>query len=369
MKNSYLALICGILLFVVLSMAWCQPKSTSTSGTARSSAAPLPTGSATPAPSPTAFGNAPSSDSQSAELRNALNKTAPAVIRVSVFDSSGKLLRAGTGFFVSDDGKFVTNRHLVEGGINAIATTADKKIHNVTGIMAESTELNLALLKAETKQVPFLPLNKVATPDAGVRVAVVGSPLTRREEKNSETRIATRRSDEKGEWLDLSVPPANDASGSPVINEAGEVVGIATLNSEKNPAAIQVLSVSTVQSFLAKVQPGATARWPASGGELQTAEASPSPYRTPKVARKGKIIFNPAPAYPLEARGAKIAKGSGSYRIVFDTAGHAKNVQVLRSTGAAILDRAVVTALQQWKSEPGEEWSIVVPVTFQPGPN
>ena len=296
-----------------------------------------------------------------------MSKTAPAVIRVSVFDSTGKLLRVGTGFFVSSDGKFVTNRHLLDGGVNAIATTADKKIHNVSGVLTESSELDLALLKAETKQVPALPLRKATTAEAGVRVAIVESPLTRREQTNPETKIAGHRSDEKEEWLELAAPPSNEKAGSPVVNETGDVIGIVTLDPAKGAPTNKILSASALQSFLAKVEPGAAPRWLTSADDTQPAGVSPSPTKTPKMTRKGKIIFNPAPSYPSEARGAKIPNGSGSYRIVFDTAGHAKNVQVVRSTGAQILDRAVVSALQQWKSEPGEEWSVVVPVTFQPG--
>jgi TonB family protein len=359
MKNSYLALICGVLLFIVLSMAWCKPQpksqpaatpspSVSPSTSASSTAAPVssPTSTATPSASASAI--------QSGELRKVADQAAPTVILVSVFDASGKLLRTGTGFFISDDGKFVTNRSLVEGGVNAIANTADKKIHNVAGVLVESPELDLAVLKADAKPVPFLPLNRAAAPEPGVRVAIIGSSLSHREAANLETKVAARRSDEKKEWLELSMPIPNDANGSPVVNESGEVVGILTLDRTKNPATSGVLSSGALQSFLAKVEPDATPRW---------AEAAPSPTKPPK--RKGKILFNPPPNYPPEAYTAAI-KGTGHFRIVFDTDGHAKNVQIVSSTGAALLDRAAMTAFQQWKSDPGPEWSIVVPVSFQP---
>jgi TonB family protein len=359
MKNSYLALICGALLFIVLSMAWCkpQPKSqpdaspppgVSPSMSTSPTAAPVlsPTARATPSASASAI--------QSGELRKVADKVGPAVILMSVFDASGKLLRTGTGFFISDDGTFVTNRNLVEGGVNAIANTADKKIHNVAGVLMESPELDLAVLKADAKPVPFLALNKAAAPEPGTRVAIIGSPVSRREAGSLETEVAAKRSDEKREWLELSAPIPNDANGSPVVNESGEVVGILALDRAKNPATSGVLSSSVLQSFLAKVEPNATPRW---------AEASPSPTKPPK--RKGKIIFNPAPNYPSDAYNAAI-KGTGHFRIVFDTDGHAKSVQIVSSTGAAVLDRAAMTAFQQWKSDPGPEWSIVVPVSFQP---
>src|SRR6266478_4777291 len=198
MKNSYLALICGVLLFIVLSMAWCQPRTTPQAG-----ASPPPETRplnriATPSPSPTVPQSASPTESQSAELRKAASKATHAVVLVSVFDAAGQLLRTGTGFFVSNDGRFVTNRHLVEGGVNAVAKTADDKIYNVAGVLAESSDLDLALLKADTKQVSSLPLNNVTTLESNARVAVVGSPLARRE--TIETKIAARRSDDKGEW-------------------------------------------------------------------------------------------------------------------------------------------------------------------------
>jgi hypothetical protein len=31
-----------------------------------------------------------------------------------------------------------------------------------------------------------------------------------------------------------------------------------------------------------------------------------------------------------------------------------------------VLDQAAVSALHDWRSEPGREWSLVVPITFKP---
>jgi TonB family protein len=360
MKNSYLALICGVLLFIVLSMAWCQPHTTPQAGASPPPETPPPTPMATASSSPTVSPSASPTETQSAELRKAASKAAPAVVLVSVFDASGQLLRTGAGFFISSDGRFVTNRHLVEGGVNAVAKTADNKIYNVAGVLAESSDLDLALLKADTKQVSTLPLNTVTTPESDARVAVVGSPLAHRQA--IEAKITARRSDDKSEWLELDAPLSNDASGSPVINENGVVVGIITSDRTKSPPANSILSANAVQSFLAKIEPNATARWAASVTQVSP---SPSASKSPVVRRK--IVFNPPPTFPSDVRRANpTAMGSGSYRIYFDVTGRAKNVQILKSTGAAPLDRAAITALQQWKSEPGQEWTIVVPVSFQP---
>ena len=77
-----------------------------------------------------------------------------------MFDSSGKVLRTETAFFISGDGRFITTAHAIDGGINAVAKMADGGIYNVSGILAASTAIDLAVLQADVKRVPFLTLNK-----------------------------------------------------------------------------------------------------------------------------------------------------------------------------------------------------------------
>ena len=59
--------------------------------------------------------------------------------------------------------------------------------------------------------------------------------------------------------------------------------------------------------------------------------------------------------------------GSGKYRVTFDANGLVKNVQTVESTGQTVLDQAAIRALQQWRVEPpGRDWTVLVPITFQP---
>jgi TonB family protein len=286
-----------------------------------------------------------------------VKKVGPAVISISVFDPSGQLLRTGTGFYVSNDGRFISNWHVVEGGAHAVAKSADGKIRNVTGVMASSSALDLAVLKAETKiGVPFLKLSK--TLEVKTPVAVVGSSLTRREQPLATVEVSPQQADSGGELL-ASAPLSAAATGTPLINENGEVVGVTTIAKDSSGATkVVVRPVSALASLLAKTSPETAARW--AGTEAE----SPTPSPTPKKLR---IVANPAPVYPQEARRANPPiGGSGRFRIVFDSKGQAREVQVIRSTGQSILDQAAVDAFYQWKSEPGHEWSLVVPITFRP---
>src|SRR5207253_11179618 len=101
------------------------------------------------------------------DLAKCARETGPAVILVSVFDPAGKLIATGNGFFITETGRFITSARVIAGGENAVAKTADGKIYNVTGFLSVSSPLDLAVLQAEVKKVPFLSFNKTTTPAAG----------------------------------------------------------------------------------------------------------------------------------------------------------------------------------------------------------
>src|ERR1700704_5519588 len=68
--------------------------------------------SAQPSPAPT---------SDFAEVAQSVR---PAVVIGSVFDETGHLSANGHGFFVSDDGKFIADRGVMAGGVNAVGKRA-----------------------------------------------------------------------------------------------------------------------------------------------------------------------------------------------------------------------------------------------------
>ena len=55
------------------------------------------------------------------DVKKLATMTRPSVALVTVYDKSGKVIKLGSGFFVSPDGKFVTNSHVIEGAANATA--------------------------------------------------------------------------------------------------------------------------------------------------------------------------------------------------------------------------------------------------------
>jgi TonB family protein len=285
----------------------------------------------------------------SSDLEKIGTNVRPSVIWVTVFDSKGNLLRTESGFFISADGRIVTTAHAIEGAVNAVAKTGDGGIYNVSGVLAASKELDLAILEAEVKPrklVRFLELNKDPDLPVGTSVVAVGSGLAVNEGSPKEMTIAAQKADH----LELTGATPPSSVGCPLVNETGAVVGVVTSAGEKTAAR----SSTALESLSSRVAADTHARW------LATAEASATPKPTPKP----RIVYAPAPAFPPGVSQGGVA-GTGRFRLSFDASGNATNVQVVRSTGNPYFDSAAIKTLRQWKSAPSQGWSATVPVTFQ----
>lgn len=306
--------------------------------------------SASPSPSPTQAAQAGAGQRPTIDSSRLENSVQPAVFWITVFNSSGKLLRTETAFFISGDGRFITTAHAIEGGINAVAKMADGRIYNVSGILAASTTLDLAVLQADVKYVPFLTLNRNPNLESDKRLAVVGSGLAGTDGAPRDVTISTQQSDR----LEIAGAISLNSIGSPIVSENGEVVGVVTSAGEKATGR----SSNAVESLLGQTASDAKPHWPEM---LQAAVTStPAPRPTPKP----RLVYAPAPSFPpgMSQRGIS---GTGRFRLTFDGRGNVTNVQVVKSTGNPYFDSSAIQTLRQWKSSPSQGWAVTVPVTFQ----
>jgi len=78
---------------------------------------------------------------------------------------------------------------------------------------------------------------------------------------------------------------------------------------------------------------------------------------------KHYAIYAPRPNYPLHARQYHWT-GDGLFRCNIRSDGTVASVDVLRSTGHEMLDRAAIKALRQWRFHPGDMNAIKIPINF-----
>jgi TonB family protein len=354
MRPFQLILLC----LAIFAMAACGRKSTSQvvgeSPTQQSPSPPIgltPAQSPTTSPSPGQASQPQAAQGSTLDLPRLENSVRPAVFWITVFDSTGKLLRTETAFFISDDGKFVTTAHAIKDGINAVAKVADGGIHNVSGVLAASTELDLAVLQADVNRVPFLTLNKNSSLEAGVRVGVVGSGLAGSGGATRETIISMQQPDR----MKIATALSPESIGSPIVNANGEVVGVVTSLGEE----ATVRPANALDGLLNRISSDTRPRWP------EVAQAAPTPTPAPRATPKPRFVYAPAPAFPDDVRARPGSSWSGRFSLSFDSRGNVIKVQIVQSTGNERMDRAAINTLRQWKSAPGQEWVATVPVTFQ----
>ncbi len=169
-----------------------------------------------------AFGQA-----ETLDLKALAKKARPAVMLLVVSDATGKEIGTGTGFLVSSDGKLVTNYHVIEKAASAIAKAENGGLFHVEGVLASDQKNDLVLLKIKGKDLPFLTLGNGDKIEVGTRISVIGSPLGL-EGTLSEGIVSALREvvgDRKLVQVTAAISPGS--SGSPLLNSAGEVIGVA----------------------------------------------------------------------------------------------------------------------------------------------
>lgn len=181
---------------------------------------------------PYAVNNSPSSNigsnSNKLTTEQLVQMALPAVVTVQVGAKSG------SGFFITESGIVVTNRHVVEGSETASVTTGKGETIASESIFLHPTN-DLALIKVKEGHYPFLRIADPASTTVGSDVIAIGSPGLPGSDTllvNTVTRgivSAFRKSNSFGLVLQTDVNINHGNSGGPLLNSNGEVIGVNTL--------------------------------------------------------------------------------------------------------------------------------------------
>lgn len=157
-------------------------------------------------------------------------KAKRAVVEIVTRDATGTPKDLGTGFFVSPDGLVVTNLHVIEGADSITAVSDKGAIFLFERVVAQPVGVDLVVLKFHAADVPFLKLGESSTAVEGQKVIVIGNPTSLMGTVSDGTISAFR---ENRSIIQITAPISHESSGSPVMDETGQVIGIATLVSSE----------------------------------------------------------------------------------------------------------------------------------------
>lgn len=149
---------------------------------------------------------------------------------VTVSTEDGK----GTGFLISPDGYVVTNHHVIDGNKNVFVRFSEGASHEAEVAISEAS-LDLAVLKIAPRgeERPALQLDREPSWKQGTPVYVIGNPLFFNNIVNQGTiigEIPVRGLDVPA--MAIQAPIYKGNSGSPLINEKGEVVAVVFATTE-----------------------------------------------------------------------------------------------------------------------------------------
>lgn len=137
----------------------------------------------------------------------------------------------GSGFFISDDGYILTNDHVVEGATEITVRLIDRREYTAQ-VVGNDPQSDLALLKIDEKNLPFLTFADSDRAKVGEWVLAIGSPFGLDYSVSAGIISAIGRSipsEGRQNYVpfiqtDVAINPGN--SGGPLFNLDGEVVGI-----------------------------------------------------------------------------------------------------------------------------------------------
>lgn len=190
-------------------------------------------------------------------VADVVNQSSPAVVSIAIskevsnlrnFDFFGFIpgensgqkqqVGAGSGFFVSEDGMIVTNRHVVEDMSAEYTVVTNDGTEFPAKVLARDPVHDIAIIKIEGVGFPVLPLGDSDSVQIGQTVIAIGNSLG--EFSNTVSRgiisglgrtvIAGSELGTQAEKLtdivqtDAAINPGN--SGGPLINVKGEVIGM-----------------------------------------------------------------------------------------------------------------------------------------------
>jgi len=201
----------------------------------------------------------PLSTSSAFDVHGVLDKIGNAVVSIDVSAQGGRgqvISGAGSGFIISDEGYVLTNNHVVDGASTITVTFSDGTTENATVVGTDPSH-DVAVLKiADVHGATPLALADTSTLQVGDEVLAIGNALDLGDSPTVTLGIVSakdRSIQTDTESLtgllqtDAAINPGN--SGGPLVNAAGQVVGINTagVNGANNIGfAIDINTVKTV---------------------------------------------------------------------------------------------------------------------------
>ncbi len=165
------------------------------------------------------------------DIGDLFNQVNPAVATVLTYDSGNNIFMQGSGFFISQDGDFITNYHVLKGAYYVVIKIHNDIEYRAQFVLAANEQKDLIKLAVNIpdgalKPGTWLDINP-RPPDIADKIIVVGTPMGLGRTVSDGIISAIREIPDRGLTFQMTAPISRGSSGSPVIDMTGKVVGVA----------------------------------------------------------------------------------------------------------------------------------------------
>jgi hypothetical protein len=160
-------------------------------------------------------------------VADVVKRSSDAVVLIVISDTTGKETARGSGFLVTADGEIVTNNHVIKDAHSAVVRLSNGAFFPVSGVLASDADKDLAIIKVEGKNLPFLTVGDIDKLHIGDHVVAIGSPLGL-EGTVSDGIVSALRDGVHEKWIQTTTPVSHGNSGGPLLDMNDHVVGVIT---------------------------------------------------------------------------------------------------------------------------------------------
>jgi S1-C subfamily serine protease len=177
------------------------------------------------------------------------SKCAPAVFYIEIYDIKDTKIKTGSGFFIDGSGLAVTNYHVMQGAARAVITAADGKEYNVAGIYDYSEEKDLALIKVDGTDFPYLLMADSGKAVTGAGVYAIGSPLGYKNSFSAGIISSASRDVEGRTYIQTTAAISSGSSGGALLDKTGKVIGVTTATAVNGQNINLALPINQINEF------------------------------------------------------------------------------------------------------------------------
>ena len=146
------------------------------------------------------------------------------LIEVNGFEDGEAFSASGSGFFISSDGKIVTNYHVIDAATEGTVTLNGGHKYDVASVLGYDKDQDLAVIRISGTGFPICTLGDSSKVAVGDPVVAIGSPLGI---QNTVSEGIVSKLWEDGS-LQITAPISPGSSGGALFNMYGEVIGVTT---------------------------------------------------------------------------------------------------------------------------------------------